>query len=645
MQPGRIEPDILGPWRLENDTTLARILAANADAHPDDVALRHKDRGIWKERSWSQWLDDVLACAAAFEQAGLRSQERVLIIGDNRPRLYTAMLAAMALSAYPMPAYPDATPDEILHFLQSASIRIAVAADQEQVDKLLDLRSRGSLIETIVYDDPRGLHAYRQPGLRTWSDLESSGRDRLASTPALRSELIGRAVPDGPAIFLHSSGTTGSPKGIVLSHRNLLSAVASGVRASAFSFKDSVLAYLPMAWVGDFAMSMAAGIALRFQINIPERQETVAHDLREIAPTLYLAAPRSWDNMLSASRVRMEDSTWLKKKLYAFFLDRALRVERRKLEGKGVSLPDRVLRAVGEVVIFGPIKDQLGLSRVRNAFTGGEAIGEDTFLFYRALGVQLRQVYGQTENCGFAAMQSSNEVRLHTVGKPMPDVEVRISEEGEVLVKADSVFSAYLEHEEATSRAFQGGMLRTGDAGFIEPDGHLVVLGRLSDVVHTAHGERYIPHYIENRLKFSPHIKDAAVFGRGRDTLGAILCIDRETVGHWAETRGLAYVSYADLSQNSAVIDLMRQAVASVNTVLPEALRLRHFVCLHKEFDADDGEITRTRKLRRNVIEERYAPLIDAVYQGRKEVVIQAKITYETGESGTLERTLSIQRL
>ena len=445
-----------------------------------------------------------------------------------------------------------------------------------------------------------------------------SGPSGLLRKSGLRQALIELAQPDGPAVFVHSSGTTGKPKGVVLRHRNVLAGVRNAHRAGAFTFGEEILAYLPMAWVGDFAMTMGAGIALHFTINIPERQETVLHNLREIAPTLYLAAPRSWDNMLTTMQVRMEDSTWLKKRLYDFFMQSALVAERRKLEGQAPTLSQRLLRPLGEWLVCGPIKDQLGLTRLRNAFTGGEAIGEDTFVFYRALGVKLRQLYGQTESSAFNAMQDPDEVRLHTVGRPLPGVDVRISDGGEILIRSGSVFSGYFKQEEATRESLDDGWLHTGDAGYVEPDGHLVVLGRLSEVVHTAKGERYIPNYIENRLKFSPYIKDVAVLGSGRETLAAIVCIDKEPVGHWAEVRGISYMSYADLSQKPQVIDLVAAAVQRVNSTLPDGLKLRHFVSLHKEFDADDGEITRTRKLRRNVVEERYAPIIDAIYGSGK---------------------------
>lgn len=641
----RIERTRVGPatWDLDPETTLVRVLARNAEVYPDRVAMREKDKGIWQQITWSQVLDEVLAGAAGLESLGFEPEDAMLVLGDNRPRLYMGMLATGALRGYPMPVYPDATPDEIRHFAHEVNARFAFAEDQEQVDKVLELREGGAPIEHIVYGDPRGLAAYRAPGLVSWQQILALGRQRMRDVAGLREQLILRAPPDGPAVFAHSSGTTGKPKGVVLRHRNVLAGVRNAYEGGAFDFDEEILAYLPMAWVGDFAITMGAGVALRFVINIPERQETVLHNLREIAPTFYLAAPRSWDNMLTAIQVRMEDSTRLKKWLYDLFMHSALATERRKLEGGQPTLAERLLRPLGEALVFGPIKDQFGLTRLRHAFTGGEAIGEDTFVFYRALGVNLRQLYGQTETCAYNALQDVAEVQLHTVGRPLPGVEIRIDDKGEILVRSGSVFTGYFNNDEATREALADGWLHTGDAGYLEPDGHLVVLGRVSDVVYTAKGERYIPNYIENRLKFSPYIKDAAVVGSGRDTLAALLCIDREPVGHWAELRGISYMSYADLSQRPEVISLLADAVRRVNATLPEGLKLRKFVSLHKEFDPDDGEITRTRKLRRNVVEDRYAAVIDAIYTGRDEVTVRAQITYESGETGAIERRLTVQ--
>jgi len=556
------------------------------------------------------------------------------------------MLAVSLLGAYAMPAYPGATLEELRHFLGEVEIVAAIAEDQEQVDKILELKGAGAEgINHIIYDEARGLGFYEVEGLMSWDHLIEVGQHDLNETPGLRENLFGRAKPGDPAIFMHSSGTTGKPKGIVLSQKNVLAAAKNGHAASVFEENEEILAYLPMAWVGDFAITVAAALLCRFTVNVPERQETVVRDMREIAPTFYLAAPRSWDQMLTTIQVGMENSTPVKKWLYHFFMDRAIAAETRKLNGKSGGLLEPLGRLLGEVMVFGPIKDQFGMSRLRSAFTGGEAIGEDTFVFYRALGIKLRQFYGQTENSAITAMQAPNEVRLHTVGKPVPGVEAKIDESGEILLRAESVFEGYFNKPEATAEALTDGWLHTGDAGYLEKDGQLVVLGRVSEVMHTAGGERYVPNYIENRLKFSPYIKDAAVIGAGLDELTAMVCMDFEAVGHWAEVNGVPYVSYSDLSQRDEVAALLRPAFERVNKAVTEPLRLKRFVCLPKEFDPDDGEITRTRKLRRKVVQERYADVIAALYDGTKEVHVSAQVTYETGEVGKVERSLPVREV
>ena len=626
--------------------TIGAILARNASKHGSEIALREKERGIWKETTWAEYAEEVLACAAGLEKIGVTPGKAVLILGDNRARLYGGMLAISLLGAYAMPAYPGATLEELRHFLGEVEIVAAIAEDQEQVDKILELKDAGAEgIDHIIYDEARGLGFYEVEGLLSWDHLIEVGQHDLNETPGLREELLSRAKPEDPAIFLHSSGTTGAPKGIVLSQKNVLAAARNGHAAGAFDENEEILAYLPMAWVGDYAITVAAALLWRFTVNVPERQETVVRDMREIAPTFYLAAPRSWDQMLTTIQVGIENSTPLKKWLYHFFMDRAIAAETRKLNGKSGGVLEPLGRLLGEAIVFGPIKDQFGMSRLKNAFTGGEAIGEDTFVFYRALGIKLRQLYGQTENSAINAIQAPGEVRLHTVGKPAPGVEVSIAEDGEILVRSDSVFEGYFNKPEATAEALDGGWLHTGDAGYLEDDGHLVVLGRVSEVMHTADGERYVPNYIENRLKFSPYIKDAAVIGAGLDELTAMVCVDFEAVGHWAEVNGVPYVSYADLSQREEVATLLREAFQRVNKAVTEPLRLQRFVSLPKEFDPDDGEITRTRKLRRKVVQERYADVIAALYDGSKEVHVSAQVTYETGEVGKVERSLPIREV
>ena len=632
--------------RSSGGETIGALLAKNASLHGKDIARREKERGIWKETTWAEYAQEVVACAAGLEKIGVEPGEAVLVLGDNRARLYGGMLAVSLLGAYAMPAYPGATLEELRHFLGEVEIVAAIAEDQEQVDKILELKDAGAEgIDHIIYDEARGLGFYEVEGLLSWDHLIEVGQHDLNETPGLREELLSRAKPEDPAIFLHSSGTTGAPKGIVLSQKNVLAAARNGHAAGAFDENEEILAYLPMAWVGDYAITVAAALLWRFTVNVPERQETVVRDMREIAPTFYLAAPRSWDQMLTTIQVGIENSTPLKKRLYHFFMDRAIAAETRKLNGKSGGVLEPLGRLLGEAIIFGPIKDQFGMSRLKNAFTGGEAIGEDTFVFYRALGIKLRQLYGQTENSAINAIQSPGEVRLHTVGKPAPGVEVTIAEDGEILVRSDSVFEGYFNKPEATAEALEGGWLHTGDAGYLEEDGHLVVLGRVSEVMHTAGGERFVPNYIENRLKFSPYIKDAAVIGAGLDELTAMVCVDFEAVGHWAEVNGVPYVSYADLSQREEVATLLREAFQRVNKAVTEPLRLQRFVSLPKEFDPDDGEITRTRKLRRKVVQERYADVIAALYDGSKEVHVSAQVTYETGEVGKVERSLPIREV
>ncbi|MEY4447273.1 MAG: hypothetical protein RLZZ433_288 [Pseudomonadota bacterium] len=632
-------------WNLHPDTTLIRLLALNAQHRGNQVAVREKDLGIWQQTTWHQWLELTLSCAAGLEQLGFARGNGLVVVGDNRLHLYTGNLAAAALCGQAMPIYPDATPDEILHIIEQSKAAFVIAEDQEQVDKILDLRERCPFIKTIIYDDARGLTDYKAPGLLSWREVVALGAKRLTDETGLRDALIVRAQADDVAVIIHSSGTTGKPKGVLLTHSNVLAGVSNAFQADSFAFGESVLAYLPMAWIGDYALTMGAGISLHFVINIPESAETVLHNLREIAPSYYLAAPRSWDNLLTLVQVRMEDSSPLKKAIYHYFMDVAVAHERLKLEGKTVPWWSEWVRILGELMVYGPIKDQLGLSGLKHPFTGGEAIGEDTFIFYRALGVKLRQLYGQTETSAFNAMHAADEVRLHTVGRPLPGVKVKISDEGEILIQSGSAFKSYFNQPESTAKTIQDGWVHTGDAGYLEEDGHLVVLGRLSEVVYTQQGQRYIPNYIENRLKFSPYIKDAAVLGSGRDRLAVMICIDMEAVGHWAELRGITYMSYADLSQKPQVMELLLKAVERVNASLPPPLQMKRVVSLPKEFDADDGEITRTRKLRRNVVEERYAPLVDAIYSNKDRVLHKSRIVYETGEVGELERELHIREL
>lgn len=626
--------------------TLVGALAANAAQPGSRPGFREREFGIWREWSWPQVLDEVLAIAAGLETLGLGPGRALTVVGDNRAAIYFTMLAANALRAFPSPVYPDVPVDEFKTFVRFGEPDIALAEDQEQVDKLLDLRSRIGRPSTIIYDDPRGLAGYAEPGLIALSEVAARGRARLAAEPGLAADLVARARPDDPAVLLYSSGTTGTPKGIPLLHSNIVGGIANAEAGGYFQRGETLFAYLPTAWVGDFVFTLGAGVLLQATINIPERAETALHDLREVAPTFYLAAPRAWDAMLTRIQVGMADSTPLKRRLYDWFIPRAIELERKRLKGYRPNALERLREAVGGFVMYGPLKDYLGLSRAERAFTGGEAMGEDTFLFFRALGIRLKQFYGQTETCALSAAQVEGSVRIDTVGRAMPGVEVRIDDSGEILIRSASVFHGYADNPEATAEALTpDGFLRTGDAGHIQDSGDLVVLGRVSELVETAQGQRFIPTFIENRLKFSPYIRNVAILGAGLEELTAIVCIDYEAAGHWAEQRSISYSSYAELSQKPEMLELIAGEIARVNELQPEGLKIRRFVNLHKDFDADDGEITRTRKLRRKVIEQTYAPLVAALYDGSEEVIFDAKITYEDGREGTLRRNLVIRRV
>ena len=626
--------------------TLIDALVANARDHGSSIAFRERDYGIWQETTWQGTLERVLAVAAGLEDLGVKAGQAVIVVGDNRANLYFSMLGAMMLRAFPAPIFPDVPVDQLDVYTRFGAPAVAIAEDQEQVDKLVGLRERTGRPAQVIFDDPRGLMIDRPQAVFPLEDLIRAGQARLANTPGLADSLKTRAQPDDIAVLLYSSGTTGLPKGVPLRHRNVMRGIGNATQGGYFKPGEELFAYLPTAWVGDFVFTLSAAIALHGTINIPERQETVAHDIREVAPTFYLAAPRAWDNMLTRIQVGMADSTPLKRRLFDWFMPRAVALERKLLAGGEATLLDRLIQKTGEILVYGPIKDHLGLSKVERVFTGGEAMGEDSFLFFRALGIHLKQFYGQTETCGLSAAQVEGDVKLHTVGRPLPGVDIRIDDSGEILVRSEAVISGYFDDAQASAHALDSGWLRTGDAGYLDESGHLAVLGRVSEVVRTARGERFIPNYIENRIKFSPYVRNVAVMGAGRDILTAIVCIDLEATGHWAEKRGIAYTSYADLALRPEVLELVAGVIAHVNLSQPEGLRIRRFTNLHKDFDADDGEITRTRKLRRNVVEERYARIIDALYSpGSQSLQFEAEIVYEDGSRGALSRELRIMEV
>jgi long-chain acyl-CoA synthetase len=611
------------------------------------VAIREKDYGIWQSYTWSEYFEQGRLIALGLASLGFRRGDTVAIIGDNRPQLYWAVLATQAVGGVPVPLYQDGGEKEIEYILDHAEARFAIVEDQEQVDKLLHVRARCPRLETIVYDDARGMRAYSEPCLMSLEQLQEAGRKFSIGHPSHFEDELAKGRVDDPAIICYTSGTTGAPKGAVLTHRNLIVTAQNAADFEGLRSDEEILSYLPMAWIGDHIFSYAQSILVGFAINCPESAATVLHDLREIGPTYFFAPPRIWESLLTNVMVRVEDAAWPKRRLVRFFLDLAQDLERARLSGRPVSGWRRAVYPLGELLVYGPLRDNLGLRRVRRAYTAGEAIGPEIFLFFRGLGINVKQLYGMTEASVFITIQRDGDVRLDSVGTPIPEVELKISEQGEVLFRSPGVFQGYHKNPEATAQVMDHGWFRSGDAGFLDAAGHLKIIDRVKDVSRLASGTLFAPKYLENKLKFSPYVKEAVCIGQDRPYVTALINIDLTAVGNWAERRNIAYTSYTDLSQKPEVAELIRQEVARVNaslledTVLRDA-QIRKFLILHKELDPDDEEITRTRKVRRGYIAQKYAMLIDALYGDRDRVPVEARVTYEDGRTGTVRADVRI---
>jgi len=631
--------------------TFAHLLLHQAKLRPDSPAFREKDLGIWQTWTWAQALEEVRSLACGLAAQGFKRGDRLAVVGDNRPRLYWAMMAAQALGGVAVPLYQDAVAAELAFVLQDADIGFAVAEDQEQVDKLLENVPQCPKLRHIYFDDPRGLRHYAQSELTGLDALQALGRDFAGRNPEFFAAEIEKGDASDIAVILYTSGTTGHPKGVAQTHAALIETARVLVDFDGFTDKDEVLCYLPMAWVGDFLYSYAQSLVAGFCLNCPESPETVMTDLREIGPTYYFGPPRVYENILTQVMIRIEDAGWVKRRMFHAFMGLAKRVGMSILEGKaGVSPKDRLLYRLGDLLVYGPLKNVLGLSRIRVAYTGGEAIGPDLFDFYRSLGINLKQLYGMTETCVTVSMHATGEVKLETVGRPMPGVEVRIAASGEVLVRSPGVMREYHKRPDATREVIDAqGFFHTGDAGFFDTEGHLRIIDRAKDVGRLADGALFAPKYLENKLKFFPYIKEAVCFGHGRKEVCAFVNIDMAAIGNWAERRNIAYSGYADLASQPAVCDLIRECVEKVNRDLSAdtalaGSQIRRFLVLHKELDADDGELTRTRKVRRGHIAEKYAALVDALYSDRESCFIETQMRFEDGRIGTVSADLRILR-
>ena len=624
--------------------TFPKLLMHHARERGGKPAIREKDLGIWQTWTWSRFAEEVRSLACGLAAQGLKRGEHIALVGDNRPRIYAAMCAAQCLGAIPVPLYQDAVAAEMAYPIQNAQIAYAVVEDQEQVDKLLEILPQCPTLKHIYYDDPRGLRHYAQPEVASYESLIQAKVDAAA----LDGEIAKGHGSDTAAMFF-TSGTTGTAKGVVLTHMALIDRAKAAAEMEGLGDDDVALAYLPPAWIVQNIFSYAQPFVTGYCICCPESSETVMMDMREVGPTYYFAPPRVLEALLTQVSIRMEDAAAPKRWLYRRFMDFANRVGGALLDGRPVSVADRLLYSVGDILVYGPLRNVLGMSRVRVAYTAGEAIGPDLFKFYRSLGINLKQLYGSTETSVFVCIQPDGEVKADTVGPAVAGVELRFTPERELLIRSPGLFKEYYKNPQATAEAKDAeGWFHTGDAGYFDADGHVKIIDRVRDVGKLADGTLFAPKYLENKLKFFPYIREAVCFGHERDRVCAFINFDIDAVANWAEKRNMPYAGYTDLASRDEVYDLVRECIERVNADLAQDSELANsqihrFLILHKELDADDGELTRTRKVRRRHIAERYEPLVRALYDGSGTVHVEAQVKYEDGRSGTFSSDLKIR--
>ena len=633
-------------------TTFPGLLLQHAAERPLAAAMREKEYGIWQPLTWLDLAAMVQHLACGLHQAGLRRDEHMVVVGANRPRLYATMLAAQALGAVPIPLYQDAAAAECVFPINNAEVRFAFAEDQEQVDKLLEIRDRCPQLSHIYFDDPRGLRKYSEPGLVSLEDLLASGKAFAALNPGFFRAEVERVQAGDVAAMFFTSGTTGNPKGVVHTHHSLLNRARAGADFDQLTNAEEVLAYLPPAWIGQNIFSYAQWLACGYVVNCPESAATVNIDLKEVGPTYYFAPPRVFEGLLTSVMIRMEDAGLLKRSMFQYFMAVARKVGPARMEGKPVGLGYRLLYLLGNWCVYGPLRNTLGLSRVRVAYTAGEAIGPDLFTFYRSIGINLKQLYGSTETAVFVCLQPDNQARADTVGIPIEGVEIRVAENGEILVKSPGLLKGYYKNQAATDEVLTAdGWYHTSDAGFLDAHGHLKIIDRVKDVGRIKGGANdgamFAPKYVENKLKFFPYIKEVVAYGDGRDQVCVMVNIDVDAVGNWAERRNLPYAGYTDLAQKTEVYQLIKESVEKVNADLSQdtllaGSQVSRFLVLHKELDADDGELTRTNKVRRGFIADKYQPLVDALYGGKSEQYIETTVKFEDGRTGSVSATLKI---
>ena len=633
-------------------TTFARLLLKHAAERPLDAAMREKEYGIWQALTWAELAKMVEHLACGLHEAGLKRDDHMIVVGANRPRLYATMLAVQALGAVPIPLYQDAAALECVFPINNADVKFAFAEDQEQVDKLLEIRPQCPQLTNIYFDDPRGLRKYDELGLASLETLLDSGKAFATKHSGFFKAEVEKAQPEDVAAMFFTSGTTGNPKGVVHTHNSLLNAAESGATFDKLTSHEEVLAYLPPAWIGQNIFSYSQWLACGYVVNCPESAATTTIDLKEVGPTYYFAPPRVFEGLLTSVMIRMEDAGAIKRKMFSYFMAVAKKVGPAKTDGTSVGLVDSLKYALGNWMVYGPLRNNLGMSRVRVAYTAGEAIGPDLFTFYRSIGINLKQLYGSTETAVFVCQQPDNQAKADTVGIPCNGVEIKVADNGEVLVKSPGLFKEYYKNKAATDEVLtEGGWYHTSDAGFLDAHGHLKIIDRVKDVGRIQggafDGAMFAPKYVENKLKFFQHIKEVVAYGDGREKVCVMINVDFDAVGNWAERRNLSYAGYTDLAQKPEVYQLIKECVEKVNADLSADTMLAgsqvsRFLILHKELDADDGELTRTNKVRRGFIADKYSVLVDGLYAGKTEQFIETVVKFEDGRSGSVSATLKL---
>lgn len=634
--------------------SLPHYLLRNSEQFPTRAAMRHKDLGIWKEWSWVDVCHEVQRFAIGLKDLGFMPGDKVAIIGANRPNLYWSFAAVQSIGAIPIPMYSDSVAEEMVYVLEHAGVKFAVCQDQEQVDKVLSVQDQLPLLKKILYDESRGLRDYDADVIVAISDVKDLGKKAIERDRNQAVEWrmgIDKLVSDDLCVMLYTSGTTGRPKGVMLSHNNL---IITSINANAFDnldHREETIAYLPLAWVGDHVFSYTQSLTAGYCVCCPESLDTITSDRREIAPTYFFAPPRVFETLLTNITVAMEDASAPKRAMFDYFIKVARQHGEAVLNGERVGLLARLQYALGEMCVYGPLKNRLGMSKVRVAYTAGEAIGPDIFRFYRSLGINLKQLYGQTEASVYITAQPDGQIDVNTVGTASPGVELKIDESGEVLYRSPGVFMGYYQNEAATASTKNAeGWVHTGDAGFIDDKGHLLIIDRAKDVGKLNDGSLFPPKYIENKLKFFSNIKEVVAFGDQRDYVSAFINIDLTAVSNWAERNNIVYGSYQELAGHPLVYAMVEKHIQQVNLDLAAEPRvanatIKRFLILHKELDADDGELTRTQKVRRAFINERYEPLIEALYSDKESQFVSTTVVYEDGRKGTIEADVVLRTL